>query len=156
MPSASLTAPQSSSNPTASAQAAPSRAPLYLGRALSTLAILFLALDAVAKLLQLPEVMRGSAELGFAPGTIVPLGAVLLACVVFYAVPATSPLGAVLLTGYLGGAIATHVRMGNPLFTHTLFPTYLAPFVWGGLFLRDRRVRSFFSWSRQVSPSATK
>ena len=64
-----------------------------------------------------------------------------LACLILYLVPRTAPLGAVLWTGYLGGAIATHVRVGNPLFSHTLFPIYVAAMLWGGLWLRDARVR---------------
>jgi hypothetical protein len=77
---------------------------------------------------------------------VFPLGVVLLACVVAYAVPGTSVLGAVLLTGYLGGAIATHVRVENPLFSHTLFPAYVALVVWGGLFLRESRLRELLPW----------
>ena len=69
------------------------------------------------------------------------IGVVLLVCTLLYALPRTSMLGAVLLTGYLGGAIATHVRVGNPLFSHVLFPVYLGVMLWGGLFLRDTRVR---------------
>ena len=120
------------------------------GRALSALAILFLTFDAVIKLLQHPEAVKGTAELGFAPSILVPLGAVLLACVVLYAVPATAVAGAVLLTGYLGGAIAAQARVGNPLLSHTLFPVYVAALVWGGLYLRDGRVRAMIS-----APDAT-
>lgn len=108
---------------------------------LSGLAIAFLLFDALGKLLRLQVVIAGSAELGYPASTILPIGIVLLACVILYAIPATSLIGAVLLTGYLGGAIATHVRVGNPLFSHTLFPLYVAVIVWGGLFLRDPRVR---------------
>jgi hypothetical protein len=77
---------------------------------------------------------------------VFPIGVILLSCVVAYVIPSTSVLGAVLLTGYLGGAVATHVRVGNPLFSHTLFPIYVALFVWGGLFLRDARLRALFPW----------
>jgi len=129
-------------------QPAPSSTRLYAGRALSAVATLFLAFDAALKVAQVPAVIKGSAELGFAPATIVPLGIVLLTCVLLYAVPATSILGAILLTGYLGGAIATHVRMGNPLFSHTLFPLYVAAFIWGGLLLRDRRVKALLFFPR--------
>ncbi|HLL52381.1 MAG TPA: DoxX family protein, partial [Myxococcaceae bacterium] len=97
-------------HPSGQAAFAPSRRlSVYAGWALSTLAILFLTLDAAIKILRLPPAVQGSAELGFAAGTVLPLGIVLLACVVLYAIPATSILGAILLTGYLGGAIATHV-----------------------------------------------
>jgi hypothetical protein len=77
---------------------------------------------------------------------VVTLGALLLACVLIYVVPRTALLGALLLTGYLGGAVATHVRVGNPLFTHVLFPTYIAALLWGGLMLRDARLRVFLPW----------
>jgi DoxX-like protein len=70
------------------------------------------------------------------------LGVILLACVVLYAIPQTSILGAILLTGYLGGAVATHVRVGNPLFSHTLFPIYVTVLAWGGIFLREDRLRA--------------
>jgi len=119
----------------------PTRTAVWTGRALSALAILFLTFDGVAKLLQLAPVVAGSAELGYPASTVFPIGAVLLACVVLYAVPSTTLFGALFLTGYLGGAVATHVRVDNPLFTHTLFPLYVALFVWGGLYLRDARLR---------------
>jgi hypothetical protein len=77
----------------------------------------------------------------------VTIGVLELACLAVYLVPRTAVLGAVLLTGYLGGAIATHVRLENPLFSHVLFPTYVAALVWGGLYLRDRRVSALFSRS---------
>jgi len=80
-------------------------------------------------------------KLGYPEGTIVPLGIVLLICTVLYAIPQTSVLGAMLLTGYLGGAVATHVRVGDPLFTHVLFPVYMGILVWLGIYLRDVRLR---------------
>ena len=83
--------------------------------------------------------------MGYGVGSIFGIGLVLLACVAVYVIPRTSLIGAVLLTGYLGGAIATHVRVGNPLLTHTLFPIYVAALIWGGLYLRDRRVRALIS-----------
>jgi hypothetical protein len=76
------------------------------------------------------------------------LGVTLLACVVAYILPRTSVLGALLLTGYLGGAVATHVRVGNPLFSHVLFPTYVAALLWGGLLLRDARLRALLPLRR--------
>ena len=121
-----------------------SRASRIVGRVLSGLAIAFLALDAVAKVVLVPQVVEASAALGFPATTVFTLGVVLLASTLLYAYPRTSILGAVLLTGYLGGAIATHVRLGDPLFTHVLFPAYLGLFVWGGVYLRDARVRAFF------------
>jgi ABC-type transport system involved in cytochrome c biogenesis permease component len=73
---------------------------------------------------------------------MLPIGLILLVCVVVYLIPRTAVLGAVLLTGYLGGAVATHVRVGDPLLSHTFFPIYFAVLIWGGLYLRDRRVHA--------------
>jgi hypothetical protein len=119
---------------------------LWTGRILSALAVLFLLFDAVGKLLEVAPVVEGSTALGYPAGTVFTIGTIELLCVVAYVVPGTSVLGAVLMTGYLGGAIATHLRVENPLFTHTLFPIYVALFVWGGLFLRDAGLRAFFPW----------
>lgn len=119
---------------------------LWLGRALTAIAVSFLLLDSMGKLFEVPPVVAGTAELGFPAATVHPLGVVLLACVVTYALPGTSVLGAVLLTGYLGGAVATHVRVDSPLFSHTLFPVYVGLVVWGGLFLREGRLRALLPW----------
>jgi len=110
------------------------------GRLLSGLAVAFLAVDAAGKLLEVRAVVDGTAALGYPQGIVSSLGAVLLWCVLVYALPRTSALGAVLLTGYLGGAVAAHVRVGSPMISHVLFPTYVAALVWGGLVLRDPRV----------------
>ena len=123
-----------------------SRGALWTGRVLSTIAVLFLLFDSMGKLLEVPPVVAGTVQLGYPAATVFPLGGILLLCVVTYAIPGTSVLGAVLLTGYLGGAIATHVRVGNPLFSHTLFPVYVALVVWGGLFLRESRLRALLPW----------
>jgi len=123
-----------------------SRAAIWTGRVLSSIAVLFLTLDAVAKLFRPQAVIVGTTGLGYSPDVIVPLGLTLLSCVLLYVVPRTSLLGALLLTGYLGGAVATHVRVGNPIFTHILFPTYVAAFFWGGLVLRDARLRILLPW----------
>jgi hypothetical protein len=120
----------------------PSKRALWSGRALSGLAALFLIFDAVMKLLELPVVIQSTTQVGYPATVVFPLGAVLLACVVVYLVPRTSALGAVLLTGYLGGAVATNVRVGNPLFSHTLFPIYCAALLWVGLWLRDERLKA--------------
>lgn len=115
---------------------------LWTGRILSALPILFLLMDAIGKFVKPEPVVTGTIALGYNESVILPLGIVLLVCTILYAVPQTSILGAILLTGYLGGAVATHVRIGNPLFTHLLFPVYLGILVWLGLYLRDPRVRA--------------
>jgi hypothetical protein len=125
---------------------ASSRRAQWAGRVLSGVAVLFLTFDAVAKLLRLQPVIEGSQQLGYSPDIVFTLGVLLLSCVAVYIVPRTSLLGAMLLTGYLGGAVATHVRVGNPLFTHILFPTYVAALIWGGLMLRDARLQLFLPW----------
>ncbi len=122
--------------------APPSRRALWTGRVLSALAILFLGFDTLMKILRLPPAVEGTRELGFPESAVLGIGLTQLACLLAYVVPRTSALGAVLLTGYLGGAVATHVRLGNPLLTHVLFPVYVAALAWGGLYLRDRRVRA--------------
>jgi hypothetical protein len=94
------------------------------------------------KLLRLPIVIDTMVPLGWSERSVVPLGVVLLMSTVLYLTPRTGLLGAVLLTGYLGGAIATHARIGSPLFTHTLFGVYLGILIWTGLVLRDSRVRA--------------
>ncbi len=119
-----------------------SKQALWGGRVLSALPALFLLLDAAAKFVKPAPVVEGTLKLGYAESSIVPLGAVLLVCTLLYLVPRTSVLGAILLTGYLGGAVATHVRVGDPLFTHALFPVYFGVMLWGGLFLRDLRLRA--------------
>jgi hypothetical protein len=130
-------------------EAAPvSRSALWTGRALSTLAILFLLLDAVLKLVKPVEVVEGTSLLGYPESVITGLGITLLVCTILYIVPRTTILGAVLLTAYMGGAIATHVRVENPLITHILFPTYLAAIFWGGLYLREPRLRQLLPFIR--------
>jgi ABC-type transport system involved in cytochrome c biogenesis permease component len=119
-----------------------SRKRLWAGRISSALPSLFLLLDGVAKLVKPAVVVEGTVKLGYPETVIVPLGIVLLTCTILYVIPRTSVLGAILLTGYLGGAVATHVRVGDPLFTHVLFPVYLGVLIWGGLYLRDDRVRA--------------
>jgi hypothetical protein len=114
---------------------------IRIGRALSGLAVLFLLFDSIAKLVQVQPVIDGTLALGYPRTIVFTLGVILLACVIAYVIPRTSALGAILLTAYLGGAVATHVRVGNPLFSHILFPTYLAAFLWAGLILRDARLR---------------
>jgi len=124
-------------------QSAPvSRKRLWAGRISSALPSLFLLVDGIAKLVKPAPVVEGTVKLGYPETVIVPLGIVLLACTILYVIPRTSVLGAILLTGYLGGAVATHVRVGDPLFTHVLFPVYLGVLIWGGLYLRNDRLRA--------------
>ena len=115
----------------------------WAGRALSGLAVLFLLFDSTGKLLQVQPVIDGTISLGYPRDLVFTLGVILLACVLAYIVPRTSVLGALLLTAYLGGAVATQVRVEAPLFTHVLFPTYVAAVLWSGLLLRDARLRAF-------------
>jgi hypothetical protein len=107
----------------------------------TTIAVLFLLFDSTGKLLKVAPVVEGTARLGYPDAIIRTLGVILALFVVTYVYPRTAVLGAVLLTGYLGGAVATHARVGSPLLTHVLFPIYVAVFIWGGLALRDERVR---------------
>jgi hypothetical protein len=117
---------------------------IWAGRVMSGLVILFMIFDASLKLIPLAVVTDSMIELGYPPsaGLARGLAIVILACTALYAFPRTSILGAILLTGYMGGAIASHLRIGSPLFSHVLFGLYLGLMVWGGLFFRDERVRA--------------
>ena len=123
----------------------PSKKALWAGRIISGLFVLFLAFDAIAKILQLAPVMEASAKLGLATHVIPILGVVLLLCTLLYAFRPTAPLGALLLTGYLGGAIATHVLINDVAFT-MLFPIIMGVLLWVGLLLRDRRMKVLLPW----------
>jgi len=112
-----------------------------IGRVLSALAILFLTFDVAIKLVQLPLVGETMAQLGYERDLGLTIGIVELVCLVLYVVPRTAMLGAILWTAVFGGAIATHIRVDSPLFSHVLFGVYLGLLVWGGLYLRNPRVR---------------
>jgi hypothetical protein len=114
---------------------------VWAARVMWGLAVPFLVFDAVGKLLALPPVVEGSARLGYMGSSVLIIGIIELVCVTLYVIPRTAALGALLLTGYLGGAVATHLRLGDPLLTHILFPIYVAALLWGSLALRDERVR---------------
>jgi DoxX-like protein len=116
----------------------------WMGRILSGLVILFLMIDGAIKLVPWPVVTETMDRMGYGSSDALMrgLGAITIVCTVLYAIPPTSILGAILLTGYLGGAIASHVRIDSPLFTHTLFGLYLGLMLWGGLWLRDKNLRS--------------
>lgn len=122
---------------------------IWTGRVLTGLAVLFLLFDSTGKLLEVQPVIDGTRQLGYPREIVFTLGVILLSCVVVYLIPRTSVLGALLLTGYLGGAVAAQARVENPLFSHILFPTYVAMLIWGGLVLRDARLRAFAPWRRQ-------
>lgn len=119
-------------------------ATVWIGRVLSGLAIAFLIVDASMKLVPLQPVIEAMQGLGFTGTKGLPriLGATLLICTILYAVPRTALLGAILLTGYLGGAIAVQLRVGSPLFSHVLFGAYIGIIVWAGLVARYSHVRS--------------
>ena len=132
-----------------SAQFGPlSKGRLWTGRIMSALPALFLLVDGVGKLIKPAPVVEGTVQLGYPESVLLGLGIVLLTCTILYTIPRTAILGAILLTGYLGGAIATHVRVGSPLFSHILFPVYLAVLIWGGLYLRDERLRALIPLRR--------
>jgi hypothetical protein len=128
-------------------QTAPVSKMLWAGRILSAIPVLFLLFDGVVNLIKPASVVEATVRLGY-PESIVPgLGILLLVCTVVYVVPRTSVLGAILLTGYLGGATATHVRIGDQLFP-ILFPSIVGALIWGGLFLRDERLRTLIPLRR--------
>jgi hypothetical protein len=125
-----------------SADGASGRGMLWTSRVLTAIAVLFLAFDCSIHLLQIPAAVKGTAELGYPANSLAVIGVIELVCLIAYLVPRTAVLGAILWTGYFGGAIATHLRVGNPLFSHTLFPIYVAVLLWGGLWLRDAKLRA--------------
>ena len=124
-------------------QAAPSsKAMLWTGRILSGLVVLFMLFDSILHILRPAQVLEAFVRIGFSEKFSLVIGIVLLACVILYVIPRTSVLGAILLTGYLGGAVSINVRAGSPLFTGTLFPVYFGVLTWGGLFFRDAPLRA--------------
>jgi hypothetical protein len=114
---------------------------LWGGRIISGLVTAFMIFDGVIHIMKPAPVVQAFAQLGFPIRLAVPLGVMSLTCVALYAIPQTSVLGAILLTGYLGGAVAIQLPTGNPFFGEVIFPVYIGVFVWGGIFLRDERVR---------------
>ena len=127
---------------TASRSTLLSRRSVVAGRVLTGIVALLLTLDAGIKLVGAKAAVEGSAQLGFTPQQVFVIGVIAAVCLVLYLIPRTAPIGAVLWTGYFGGAIVTHFRLGNPLFTHVLFPIYVSVLIWGSLYLRDPRVRA--------------
>jgi len=118
------------------------RSTVWTGRTLTAVAVLFLIFDATVKLLQLTPAIDATAQLGFKASVLLPLGIIEALCLAAYLVPQTSVAGAILWTGYLGGAVATQLRVGNPLFSNVLFPVYVAALLWGGLWLRRPQLRA--------------
>lgn len=130
---------------TAAAERSHGRGTVWTGRIISGLVIAFLLFDSITKLMKVDAVVKASEQMGYPVSLLSIVGTILLACVVLYVVPRTSIWGAVLLTGYLGGAVEVNLRAGTPLFSNILFPVYFGILVWAGLYLRSRRVREFFS-----------
>jgi len=127
--------------------AASNKLQLWAGRIISILPALFLLIDGIMKLVKPAVVVDATVKLGYPESTIVGVGIVLLACTILYLIPRTSVIGAILLTGYLGGAIATHVRVGDPVFP-VIFPVILGAMLWGGLYLRNERLRALVPFAR--------
>jgi hypothetical protein len=119
-----------------------SKGRLRTGQILSGLAVAFLTFDGVIKLVNIQPVVDSLVQLGYPAHLGLVIGLIELACLIVYVIPRSSVLGAILLTGYLGGGVATHTRIESPLLTHTLFPIYIAALIWGGLFLREVRLRA--------------
>ena len=142
-----------SQNVSLSQRAPVSKKTLWTGRILSALVVLFLAFDCVIKFIKpVPQpVADAFAKLGWPVTLAANLGVILLGCTILYAIPRTSMLGAILLTGYLGGAVTTHLRVGDPLFSHVLFPVYLGVLLWLGLYLRDSRLRALVPLKNAMS-----
>lgn len=125
-----------------------SRKLFWAGCVVSALPVLMLVMSGVMKLTKGAQVIEGFTKFGYAESVVVPLGIVELASTLLYVIPQTSVLGAILLTGYLGGATATHVRAGDPF----IIPVALGVLVWLGLFLREARIRALFPLRRQAAP----
>jgi hypothetical protein len=121
---------------------------VWMGRILSGIAVAFLIFDAVGKLARVGPVLEGTVKMGYPEGAVVPIGVMLIVGVALYLVPQTSVVGAIYLAAYLGGAVASHYRLGNPLATHVLFPVYVAVFLWGGLALRNPKVLAVLAGGR--------
>jgi DoxX-like protein len=118
---------------------------LWTSRVMRAIVVLFLLMDTGIHLAQPAPVVQAMNQLGFPLSTTVTIGIIELACTVLYVIPATSIIGAVLLTGYLGGAVAAHMRVGNPVFETYIFPVLVGALLWGGLLLIDSRIRALVS-----------
>jgi hypothetical protein len=123
----------------------PSNAQRWTGRILSGVAVLFLTFDIVIKFMHIAPVTQAMAQLGIPDHLVLTIATIQTVCLVLYLIPRTSVLGAILYTGYLGGAILANLRVELPLFSHVLFPTYIGALLWAGLYLRDTRPRALIS-----------
>jgi DoxX-like family len=121
---------------------------LWAGWAMSGLTVLFMLFDSLSKLALEPHVVEATTKIGYPSDVIRPLGLVLLVCTILYAIPRTAILGAILLTGFLGGAVASKLRIEDPLFSSILFGVYFGIVAWGGLYLRDERLRLLLGLQR--------
>jgi hypothetical protein len=128
---------------------------LWAGRVMTILAVLFLLFDSIGKIIKVRPVVEGTIRLGYSEDVLPAIGIVLLVCTIIFVVPRTSVLGAIPLTGYLGGAVATHVRIASPLFSHVLFPIYVSCFIWGGLYLRENRLHTLIPINARLCPAGT-
>jgi len=142
-------APQA--NPLPNLTRSDSKTWIWCGRSLATLVVLFCAFDGITKVLKDPHVLSASADLGYSVGSIVLIGALLLASTALYAIPRTAILGAILLTGYLGGAVASNLRVGHPVF-ECVFPVILGMLAWGGIFVREPRLRKLIPFRQETLP----
>ncbi len=133
----------------ASALSAVSKRRLWTARVLSGVAILFLLFDSIIHLIIIPPVVESFKQLGYPVGLSVTLGVIELVCLIIYMIPRASIFGAVLLTGYLGGAVATQLRINAPLFSTALFPIYVGILIWGGLYLRDDLLRTLIPFQKE-------
>lgn len=132
-----------------------SKAMYRTGWGMSGLVILFMLFDGISKLMLVPQVVEATNKIGYPGSVIRPIGIILLLCTVLYAVPRTAIIGAILLTGFLGGAVASKVRLEDPLFSSVLFGVYFGILVWGGLYFRDQQVRRLIPLRRPVARSTS-
>jgi hypothetical protein len=125
-----------------------SKSKLWTSYALSGIAVLFMIFDTGIKIMRESHAVEGTVQLGYPDSAVVTLGIIEAVCLILYLIPRTSIFGMILMTGYLGGAVATHVRLGNPLFSHILFSVYIAILLWGGLYLREQRLRELIPFRK--------
>ncbi len=137
--------------PSATQTAPASRTSLWAGRILTALVVSFLLFDCTIKLMKLAPAVEGTGRLGYQVSLVPVIGLILLVCTALYVTPSTAILGGIFLTGYLGGAVASQLRIGEPLLSHVFFPIYFAVLLWGGLYLREPRLRALFPLRSQGS-----